>query len=268
MEINTVPKLKFKKSEDSVYTKIPALNFPVDDQKRTYLVQDVTYYSKTALFDPFYDWRKNNEDCTGSFNETGAWKPSGLTTKMPAFDQDDKKMKKVEETFSTAIFQESIFGIQWKETKGDWGRFPQYYLTVNGGDPVSVPEKDVPAELTSSEFTLAEKGEPYTSPDSGAWANPGPASGPEKVTLADGSEVTYAWYRFVDQPSLQQFNWSAEQKEKLQALVEKIQTEWKTDKDYMKPQSTGELVTFDQALLVNPPKGYEVGYVPIVIGQK
>ena len=36
----------------------------------------------------------------------------------------------------------------------------------------------------------------------------------------------------------------------------------------MAPLSSGSLATFDPALLVTPPKGLEVGYVPIVTHQE
>jgi hypothetical protein len=79
--------------------------------------------------------------------------------------------------------------------------------------------------------------------------------------------VTYHWFRFVDQPSFQQYAWSAEKKAKLQTFVEKIHAAWPVDRDYMAPLRRGELVKLDPALLVTPPKGLEVGYVPIVTRQ-
>ncbi len=129
---------------------------------------------------------------------------------------------------------------------------------------------DVPAEtrLRQQEFKLAQSGAPYTSPNAGAWSQPGPKRGPFTVKLTDGSVVTYYWYRFTDQPSFQQYHWSAEKKAKLQAFVEKLHANWPIDRDYMAPPSHGELVTLDSALLVTPPPGLEVGYVPIVTGQK
>jgi hypothetical protein len=125
----------------------------------------------------------------------------------------------------------------------------------------------VETRLQRQEFTLAKPGEPYTSPNIGAWAKPGPKLGPFTVKLADGSLVTYSWYRFVDQPSFQQYNWSAEKKAKLQSLVEKLHVDWRTDRDYMAPPTRGKLVALDPALLVTPPPGLEVGYVPIVTRQ-
>ena len=80
--------------------------------------------------------------------------------------------------------------------------------------------------------------------------------------------VTYAWYRFVDQPSFQQYNWSEGKKDRLQGFVEQIHAHWTIDKDYMAPPSQGALVALDPALLVTPPQGLERGYVPIVIRQE
>ena len=79
--------------------------------------------------------------------------------------------------------------------------------------------------------------------------------------------MTYSWYRFVDQPSFQQYAWSQEKKAKLQAFVEKFHAQWPIDRDYMAPPTRGSLVKLDPALLVTPPKGLEVGYVPIVTRQ-
>ncbi len=80
--------------------------------------------------------------------------------------------------------------------------------------------------------------------------------------------MTYSWYRFVDQPSFQQYHWDAPKKAALQAFVEKIHTNWPIDRDYMPPPSRGKLVTLDPALIVTPPKGLEAGYVPIVTHQE
>ncbi len=52
MEINTVPRFDGRDAQGVVYSKIPKLQFPVDDQGRTFLVQDVTYYSKRRCMMP------------------------------------------------------------------------------------------------------------------------------------------------------------------------------------------------------------------------
>lgn len=122
--------------------------------------------------------------------------------------------------------------------------------------------------LHAQEFKLATPGKPYTSPAAGAWAQPGPKRGPFTARLADGSTVTYSWYRFVDQPSFQQYSWSSEKKAKLQAFVEKLHASWPVDRDYMAPPTRGKLVALDPALMVTPPPGLETGYVPIVTRQE
>lgn len=50
--------------------------------------------------------------------------------------------------------------------------------------------------------------------------------------------------------------------------VEKIHAHWSIARDYMPPPTRGTLVRLDPALLVTPPKGLEVGYVPIVTRQE
>ncbi len=134
---------------------------------------------------------------------------------------------------------------------------------------MAIRESEVPAEtsLTQQKFPLAEPGRPYTSTwvniDSSVNANPRPEerpykakepaeglmvdypnreiwprpkAGPFKAKLADGSVVTYYWYRCIDQPTFWQYTrpgdrsaWSAEKKDKLQALVEKIHANWPND---------------------------------------
>ncbi|QDU53874.1 hypothetical protein [Aeoliella mucimassa] len=88
------------------------------------------------------------------------------------------------------------------------------------------------------------------------------------MKLGDGSLVTYAWYRFVDQPSFQQYQWSEAKKAELQEFVEQIHRTWPIDRNYMAPPTSGELVALDPALIVTPPAGMEVGYVPIVLRQE
>ena len=268
MEINTVPRFDAQDGRGVHYSKIPKLQFPVDAQGRTYLVQDVTYYSKAALYDAFKAWRDGGPACSGRFEAKGAWK-STLTTHTTHYDQAGKRIAGVERVFDTRVFADNVWGLQWTASDvSPKGVFPQYFKWL-GAERVAVAAADVPAEtrLREQQFALAGPGAPYTSPGAGAWTRPGPARGPFTVKLADGSLVTYCWYRFVDQPSFQQYGWAEARKARLQAFVERIHAAWPVDRDYMAPLRHGELVMLDPALLVTPPKGFEVGYVPIVTRQ-
>ena len=243
MEINTVPCFEAQDKQGTTYSKIPKLQFPVDAAGRAYLVQDVTYYSKSALVEASKAWRDGGAECDGRFNGGGAWKPK-LTTRTTRYTQAGKKMDGVERVFDTRIFDGNVWGVQWfTNDLSPQGVFPQYYKR-DGDKCVAVAEADVPAEtrLKQESFKLAGPGRPYTSPQSGAWTEPGPKLGPFTTKLTDGSTVTYSWYRFVDQPSFQQYKWSREKRDKLQALVEKLHAKWPIDRDYMAPLTVGKLV--------------------------
>ena len=269
MEINTVPCFQSADSAGVAYTKLPKLQFPVDGQGKTLLVQDVKYYSKAALYDAFKAWRDGGKAASGRFDEKAVFEAT-LTTRTTRYDQGGKKINGVEKIFNTKVFEANVWGLEWFDgTKNAMGLFPQYFKHV-GEEREAVTAAEVPdfTQLKAQQFKRADPGVPYTSPTKGAWTKPGPARGPFKVNLADGSTVTYSWYRFVDQPSFQQYAWNEEKKAKLQAFVEKVHAAWTIDKDYMAPLRRGELATLDPALLVTPPKGMEVGYVPIVTHQE
>jgi hypothetical protein len=79
--------------------------------------------------------------------------------------------------------------------------------------------------------------------------------------------ITYYWYRFADQPALLNADLTDQEREALQVRVEKLHRSWKKDRDYLAPPASGRLADLDPALIVTPPPGLEVGYVPIVTRQ-
>jgi hypothetical protein len=61
-----------------------------------------------------------------------------------------------------------------------------------------------------------------------------------------------------------------EEKEALQRRVERLHDAWaqrSADSPFIGPPSAGSLVAVDEGCLVQPPKGLERGYVPIVVRQ-
>ncbi|MEX2235265.1 MAG: hypothetical protein WD824_24085 [Cyclobacteriaceae bacterium] len=289
MEINTVPSFKVKDADSTLYVKIPQLRFPLDENGRSILVQDVKYYSKDALYNCLDAWKAGGKPCSGTFDQRAAWTPP-LITRNVRLDQEGKMIAGIDSIFEPTIFPSNAFGLQWKESAVTReGMFPQYFR-LEGENHIPVQASEVPEALRSKEFPKAStetdfknwrfgnetiegnfryaKTDPYTSPDTGAWGNPGPAAGPFTATLEDGSKVTYHWYRFIDQPSFQQYGWSEKERRELQSFVEKIHQHWTIDKEYMEPPTTGKLVAIDKSLIVAPPAGMEVGYVPIVTRQE
>ncbi len=270
MEINTVPRFDARIAQARSIRRSPSCSSRWTSQGRAFLVQDVTYYSKAALYDAFKAWRERRPCLLGTIRREGRVEiqaddahhalRSGRQENCPASSASSTPR-------SSRATSGACSGSP--ATSARKGSFPQYYKQV-GEERVAVAAAEVPAEtqLQAQEFTHARLGAPYTSPTTGAWSQPGPKNGPFTAKLADGSVVTYSWYRFVDQPSFQQYDWNAEKKAKLQAFVEKIHANWPIDRDYMAPPSRGNLVTLDPALLVTPPKGLEIGYVPIVTHQE
>jgi len=110
---------------------------------------------------------------------------------------------------------------------------------------------------------------PYVTPDApdSPFRAPGPVAGPFETTLGDGSTVTYAWYRFADQPAMLNAGLTDAEREEAQRRVELLHRAWTRDREYLAPPTTGSLASLDPALIVTPPKGLEVGYVPIALRQ-
>jgi hypothetical protein len=79
--------------------------------------------------------------------------------------------------------------------------------------------------------------------------------------------VTYSWYRFADQPALQNADLTDAERAKLQHRVELLHRHWTKEREYLPPPTVGTLADLDPAVLVTPPKGMEIGYVPIVTRQ-
>ena len=79
--------------------------------------------------------------------------------------------------------------------------------------------------------------------------------------------MSYTWYRFADQPAMLNAGLTDAERERLQKRVEMIQRAWTKNRNYLAPPSTGKLAAIDPALIVHPPKGLEIGYVPIATWQ-
>ena len=185
-------------------------------------------------------------------------------------------------SFATpAALDDTTYGYKWaKEAVTKDGRLvtlPEYYrLEKDKKDKeqwVVVSAKDVPAEtgLAKVEFPKRRGADrrPYVTPDEAdsCWKKPGPAAGPFEAKLGDGSVVTYYWYRFADQPALLNADLTAAERESLQKRVEMLHKKWTKDREYLPPPTVGKLADLDPAVIVTPPKGLEIGYVPIVTRQ-
>jgi hypothetical protein len=290
-ELGNVPYFEVTDDQGVAYSKVPSFIYPVDDQGKTVLMQDMRRYSKRALADAVSAWRKGGAECSGLFDTSAdACNLAEISVSPIGFHQtkDRLPLRGIDEVVQTAVFDSHTFGLQWNDSPiCPNGEFPRYFKAV-GGSRTAVPASEVPEQLREKRFRPGVNKKTYSSPTTGAWGDPGPVSGAFHADLADGSRVTYHWYRFLDQPSLQQHRdarrfgapdvesgalprpaWSDAVKSEMQSIVEGIHRNWTIDKEYMPPPSSGRpLVEIDPALIVTPPAGLEAGYVPIATRQE
>ena len=163
-----------------------------------------------------------------------------------------------------------------------------YYLKAGSKTIIPIAESEVPGisrlksvkfpKDSESDFNFSEFiTEPLRTPLDPAyrysdkvvdvWKNPGPTEGPFMTKLSDGSQVVYYWYKFNEQPAILNSYMDKTERELIQQRVELLHANWTKDDQYF-PDPQQELVTLDRGLIVTPPKGLEVGYVPICVHQQ
>jgi len=114
---------------------------------------------------------------------------------------------------------------------------------------------------------------------------PGPAPADSRLyctRLASGTWLGFKWYRFVDQPELNQVFASMDNSDRdaakcyMQARIERLHEGVASGKGndqwFSPPQGDNSLpkgkVSFDPGYLVTPPQGLEKGYVPITLWER
>ena len=270
MEIGTLNAYTQEDAGGTVYSKIPPLQFPVDAQGKTTLAKDWAYYSKDVLYNDVLAWMNGGSQPSGEFHLSGIAKPT-ITTSPNNFRQNNIPIPGLDHVAVNTIHDDNSFGFVWDPDyiDGSYGRLPQYFKEVNG-EKIPIEESQLPAEVTLATQAfdpVSPTPSPYDVPLTGAWATPGPSAGPFYAELQDSSVITYYWYRFINQPVFQQFDWPQSEKDALQVMAEQVHENWTPDKSYMQPISSGTLVSMDPGILVIPPSGLEKGYVPIVTRQ-
>jgi len=186
------------------------------------------------------------------------------TWKIHGDDTPKEEQRKLDwDAFAKPVAIDShTFGYRWSE---DWVArprnkreaqlftLPEYFqLEENDENPIWNPilRKRVPVRsaLGKASFVPPEApvAEAYVTPNDGCWSKPGAVA---------------------DQPALLNADLSDAEREQLQERVELLHRSWTRKRQYLPPPKLGKLASLDAALIVEPPKGFEVGYVPIVTRQ-
>ena len=289
METQHVPAMIAKDKEGTMYARIAQTQFPGQLGKDSPLIHRSTAYGKDALWNAVGNWFSGGALASGRVNEaassTHTFKSGGYATwKIHVPGIEHSKSAEVDwASYATPVaINPHTYGYRWKrelmgvQESGSVITLPEYYRLDKrpaGKELWKVVSKaDVPVEtgLIEAKFPPAKRpANPYVTPTDPAspWKSPGPKAGPFTRRLGDGSDVTYCWYRFADQPAMLNADLPASEREAVQKRVEMLHRTWKRDREYLPAPLIGRLASIDPALLVQPPRGLEVGYVPIVVRQ-
>ena len=261
----SIPFYKYTDTAGTIYTKIPGLEFPVDTNGNFALSRNLTAYGSSAISNAFRRALASGGALPQSTNAAGIFSPL-LNAQSPKVYQEGKRLGNLSSSLAVKVFESrAAYGFRMG---GDVRlvKLPQYYKEV-GSRRIAIEESEAPIALVNAEFGSLMQTSTHIYQAPSWWQQSPAASGDLTADLRDGSQVTYRWYKFVDQPSLQRFEMNAAEKAAIQGAIEKMQREW-NNFAMMKNPTSGTLVSFDEGLLVTPPKGLEIGYVPIVVEQK
>ena len=261
----SIPFYKYTDTAGTIYTKIPGLEFPIDTNGNFALSRNLTAYGSSAISKAFRRALASGSALPRSTNAAGIFSPL-LNAQSPKVYQEGKRLGTLSSSLAVKVFESrAAYGFRMG---GDVRlvKLPQYYKEV-GSRRIAIEESEAPIALVNAEFGSLMQTSTYIYQAPSWWQQSPAASGDLTADLRDGSQVTYRWYKFVDQPSLQRFEMNAAEKAAIQGAIEKMQREWNNFAMMKKPTS-GTLASFDEGLLVTPPKGLEIGYVPIVVEQK
>jgi len=292
METQYVPSVQSVDKKGRIYARIAPTSFPRGPKDDSAVVHRVTAYNKKALWNKVKPWFEGGPPASGAIDPSGATVHTfpgrgGATWKIytPPIPRD-KKVPIAWNSFATPTAIDSItYGFRWNEQlvtrkdteDGPLVTLPEYFLLMKDNNKkarwVVVQPEDVPTETGLAEVSfsrpLDDPSKPYVVPDDpeSCWKKPGPVAGPFQAHPGDGSVVTYYWYRFADQPALLNADLTDKERQDLQSRVEKLHRNWKKDRNYLEPPRIEKLADIDPALIVTPPLGLEVGYVPIATRQ-
>ncbi len=292
METQYIPSAQATDSSGIQYARIAPTRFPKPTNGVSAVVRQITSYKKSSLWNDVDAWFKGGAVASGSVQPEQSFVHTltgGGGASWALFTEGDSREERIPidwESFATSTkVGDHVFGYRWDESfvrAGDDNpesllTLPEYYRLITQGDRkrwVPIASSEVPEEtglqIARFEAFKRPKTDPYLTPEEPAsvWAEPGPVAGPFTVDLGDGSRVTYAWYRFCDQPAMRSADLTESQRLEIQRRVELMHRNWSSDRDYLQPPPEGELAALDPAVLVTPPDGFEVGYVPIVLSQE
>jgi autotransporter-associated beta strand protein len=275
----------------NTYVRTMPLYYPVDISGYSLLMHRACVYDQAALWNEVSNWVAPGGLAPNSVFNSGGTYVQKVVAARPVWNMknySNASLGLLNWDGVVAPYEPNAqeFGYKWKTNQptlitsadGSSVRLPEYYRgplnATSQSQWLPIEKGNVPpaaiAALAGANFsdpiphatvTAYDKNDPV-------WTIPGAViNEPSYALLGDGSYVTYKWYRFADQPTMQKSDMTLAERNRLQGIVVKMHREWRSDRDYIAPPTTGTLADLDPALLLTPPLGYEYGYVPIAWSQ-
>jgi len=280
-------------SKGQRYARMATTQYPVGSDGNTELLHRLMVYNKQALWDDVEAWFKGGAPADSRIDVTAAAMQifkKGVRSSWRFYGEhipkDQRALMNITDYMDANVTDDATLKVRWegdlikrRETgNGAVVTLPEYYKLVKTGNDeigewIAIASEEVPEETGLHDVDFSNKVPrnqmAYVTPDDekSCWKVPGPAAGPFKVRIGDGSTLTYYWYRFADQPALLNADMTKEEREEMQRRVELLHRNWTMEKEYLPPPMIGRLADIDPALILIPPKGLEIGYVPIVTSQ-
>jgi hypothetical protein len=297
-ETATLPVVNSTDNNGTRYSKALPTRYPITEGNESVLLNRPMVYSKDAMWNNVESWFNGGAVAPTTFSiegqleilfdpqdsEGSAFFESKIKLEPGGESEDDEY--DIESTYIQPFVKDSKswgFQMDLSIVEEDNGIFktPTYFELNDAlleGSPIELSQVPSETGLVPHEFeSNTEEPLPYLTPletdcpwhdTNGVWLNPGPVAGPFEVDLEDGSTLTYYWYRFIDQPAVLAANLPNDQRILLQQRVELIHQNWQKTDEYLPGPTLGSLANLDNGLIIEPPAGFEIGYVPIVTRQE
>jgi hypothetical protein len=252
-----IPKISFPKSPMSVASD--NTTSASADGSRTVLLMNPRGFEDKDIFDPLEAALQNGNLSTGKLLSAGTRLNCKAGTQSAKFNVEGSRSVDIGTLRTTVEDGDCVWATDFT------GDMPQYY----DKDLRPMSESSVPEELRQQSFPTKNKWGPYdaiSKPPAGKCMD-NPAD-PKLYCFQTQSPswVGYKWYKFTDQPAFQRVSLSAHEKEFLQKRVETLHRMTGRTSRWIKSRNAREdLAVVDPVQLLTPPKGLEVGYVPIAI---
>jgi hypothetical protein len=294
METQFIHSYEATDSRGRVFARMAPTQYPLGSDGNSDLLHRLMVYNRKALWDQVEAWFNGGDPADGTIDVEQACMQEfekGIRSNWRFYGdhitKEERALMNITSYFDANVTDSATLRVRWLGDlvkKGETGTgavvtLPEYYKLVRTGDNdpgawIAVAPAEVPAETGLHGVSFDRKEDDrvsltYVTPeDQGScWKVPGPAAGPFRIKLGDGSTVTYYWYRFADQPALLNADLSKAEREEMQRRVELLHRNWTKEREYLPPPLIGKLAEIDPALIVTPPAGLEAGYVPIVTRQ-